>query len=290
MKIEGHLDLFSGIGGFSLGLKRSGVEPRYLGFSDIDSYANKVFKRRFPNAKQLGTITDVSYNSLNGQRIDLLTAGFPCQAFSLAGKRLSFEDTRGTLFFDVARILNDYIERGQPIKNILLENVKGLYSAADYSVFATIYGVLTNLNYTVEVQLVNTKWWLPQHRERVYIFGRYNREESRPYIFPIKENVENITNKIRTNSRKSESMQIRYTRTINSRYHKMGSEDTYVLDNNKEDDGKSNVRRLTPLECERLQGFPDQWTQGQSNTQRYKQIGNAVSPPVAKAIFRKIYK
>ena len=87
MNIDGHLDLFSGIGGFSLGLKQAGIEPRWLGFSDIDKYANKLFKRRFPNAKELGSVTDVSYESLGGQRIDLLTGGFPCQAFSIDGKR-----------------------------------------------------------------------------------------------------------------------------------------------------------------------------------------------------------
>ena len=109
MKIKGHLDLFSGIGGFSLGLKNAGVEPEWIGFSDIDKYANELYKRRFPDAEQLGSITDVSYKSLKGRQIDLLTGGFPCQAFSMAGKRQGFKDTRGTLFFDIQRLLQDYI-------------------------------------------------------------------------------------------------------------------------------------------------------------------------------------
>ena len=87
------LDLFSGIGGFALGVEQAGVETDYVAFSDIDKYANQVYKRRFPNAEQLGSVTDVSYKSLKGQRIDLLTGGFPCQAFSISGRRLGFEDT-----------------------------------------------------------------------------------------------------------------------------------------------------------------------------------------------------
>ena len=98
------LDTFSGIGGFSLGLERAGVKPKWIGFSDIDVHANKVFKRRFKNGHELGSITDVSYKSLRGRRIDLLTGGFPCQTFSIAGKRKGFDDTRGTLFFDIKRL------------------------------------------------------------------------------------------------------------------------------------------------------------------------------------------
>ena len=321
MKIDGHLDLFSGIGGFSLGLKQAGIEPRWLGFSDIDKYANKLFKRRFPNARELGSVTDVSYKSLRGQKIDLLTGGFPCQAFSIAGKRKGFDDTRGTLFFEIQRILEDYIRNGKPISCILLENVKGLLNHDNGRTFATIYGILCNLNYTVECQLVNTKWWLPQNRERIYIFGRYNGNPSGRKIFPIYNN-----------SKKVDDLQGQYTNTLTARYTGIGngtyvvegkqyaqkeiklkqigtigedSEATRVYDTTcartiKNGGGmgaktglykvKSKIRRLTPIECERLQGFPDNWTDGQSDTQRYKQCGNAVSVCVTKAIFKEIYK
>ena len=365
MKIDGHLDLFSGIGGFSLGLKQAGIEPKWLGFSDIDKYANKLFKRRFSNAKELGSVTDVSYKSLKGQRIDLLTGGFPCQAFSIAGKRKGFDDTRGTLFFEIQRILEDYIRNVKPISCILLENVKGLLNHDNHRTFVTIYGILCNLNYTVECQLVNTKWWLPQSRERIYIFGRYNGNPSGRKIFPIYNN-----------SKKVNDLQRQFTNTITSRYE-AGATGSYVVEGEQyaqkerklkqignidqkghnsiwgrvydtdgiastlnseggglgaktgsykvtthslyprsgnpkqggtghlsKEDGtaycldtgnaqaievKSRIRRLTPIECERLQGFPDGWTDGQSDTQRYKQLGNAVSVPVTKAIFRKIY-
>ena len=370
MKIDGHLDLFSGIGGFSLGLKQAGIESKCLGFSDINKYANKLFKRRFPNAKELGSVTDVSYKSLRGQRIDLLTGGFPCQAFSIAGKRKGFDDTRGTLFFEIQRILEDYIRNGKPISCILLENVKGLLNHDNHRTFVTIYGILCNLNYTVECQLVNTKWWLPQNRERIYIFGRYNGNPSGRKVFPIYENGRKIKNTKQlgnidqkghnsiwgrvydtdgiASTLNSEGGGLGaktglYKVTTHSLYPRSGNpkqggtghlskEDgtAYCLDTGnaqaievksvayrtrsyRGEDGhieerkdnisnclnsqtkdymlkvKSRIRRLTPIECERLQGFPDGWTDGQSDTQRYKQLGNAVSVPVTKAIFRKIY-
>ena len=328
MKIKGHLDLFSGIGGFSLGLQRAGIEPEWIGFSDIDKYANKLFKRRFKDAEELGSITDVSYKSLRGRRIDLLTGGFPCQSFSIAGKRGGFSDTRGTLFFDIKRLLQDYIRNEKPIPCILLENVKGLLNHDNGRTFATIYGILSNLNYTLECQLVNTKWWLPQNRERIYIFGRYNGNPSGRKIFPIYNN-----------SKKVNDLQGQYTNTLTARYTGIGN-GSYVVEGkqyaqkerklkqignidqkghnsiwgrvydtdgiattlNSEGGGmgaktglyrlydKSRIRRLTPIECERLQGFPDNWTDGQSDTQRYKQCGNAVSVCVTEAIFRRIYE
>jgi DNA (cytosine-5)-methyltransferase 1 len=320
IKIKGHLDLFSGIGGFSLGLKQAGVEPDWIGFSDIDKYSNKLFKRRFKDAEELGSITGVSYESLKGQRIDLLTGGFPCQAFSIAGKRKGFDDTRGTLFFDIKRVLQDYIRNGKPIPCILLENVKGLLNHDNGRTFATIYGILSNLDYTLECQLVNTKWWLPQNRERIFIFGRYNGNTSGRKVFPIYGCSE-----------KDSRIQGQHTNTITARYE-AGATGSYIVESKLNtqkgklnqigtigkdnqanrvyningisktltDGGgggakiglynyKSRIRRLTPIECERLQGFPDNWTDGQSDTQRYKQCGNAVSVPVTEAIFRKIY-
>ena len=329
IKIKGHLDLFSGIGGFALGLEQAGVESEWTGFSDIDKYANKLFKRRFEDAEQLGSITNVSYKSLKGKRIDLLTGGFPCQAFSIAGRRRGFDDTRGTLFFEIARILKDYIENGKPIPCILLENVKGLLSHDNRQTFVTIYKVLANLNYTLECQVVNTRWFLPQNRERIFIFGRYNGNPSGRKIFPIGKNDikiggTQILNQIGIIGKDSEATRVYDTscaRTIKNgggmgaktglyevnsvayrtRAYK-GQEahieerkdnvsnclnsqtKDYMIKENK------NIRRLTPIECERLQGFPDGWTDGQSDTQRYKQCGNAVSVPVTKAIFEKIYE
>ena len=373
------LDLFSGIGGFALGIENAGMQHEWLGFSEIDKYATELYKRRFPNAKELGSVENVSYKKLKGKRLDLLTGGFPCQAFSIAGNRRGFEDTRGTMFFEIARILRDYIENGKPIPCILLENVKGLLSHDNRRTFTTIYKILTDLNYTIECQLVNTKWWLPQNRERIFIFGRYNGNPSGRKVFPI-------YNK----SKKATKLQGQFTNTLTARYYGVGNGsyvveselnaqkgklnqicnvggkdnqanrvydvngisktltdgggggaktglyrvhstqtrnpnrpsltrkcdcgskklyqkccgagggsghlsrddgNTYCLDsgNTQAVESKSRIRKLTPIECERLQGFPDNWTEGQSDTQRYKQCGNAVSVPVIKSIIEEIY-
>ena len=304
-----HLDLFSGIGGFHLGLEQAGFKFDWVGFSDIDSYANKQYKRRFPNAEQLGDITNVRCEDLP-ENIDVLCGGFPCQAFSIAGKRKGFDDTRGTLFFEIARILRHFRDIEKPIPYFILENVKGLLNHEDGRTFATIYGVLTDLDYTIECQLLNTWWFLPQNRERIYIVGRF-RGESRPKIFPIgkadkifdiRQSTEQVAatlqspgnacgnykgmnmiqtglNQIGTIGEDSEATRIYDTtcaRTIKNGGGMGAKTGLYNID--------SSIRRLTPTECERLQGFPDGWTEGQSDTQRYKQLGNAVSVPVVKAI------
>jgi len=366
------LDLFSGIGGFSLGIQQAGLDIGWHGYSEIDKYANELFKRRFKDAEELGSITDVSYRSLKGKRIDLLTGGFPCQAFSIAGKRRGFEDTRGTLFFEIARILEDYIKNGQPIPCILLENVKGLLSHDSRRTFTTIYKVLADLNYTLECQVVNTRWFLPQNRERIFIFGRYNGNPSGRKVFPIGKNdiqikngeidivghsgtggqrgdihspngiasclsatdykqPQQVLNQIGVIEKDSEAARVYDTscaRTIkngggmgaktglykvkslnenqSNKLNKLkvdssvsgtlteaigrgGSSSEYLKMLKKNQEITGSIRRLTPTECERLQGFPDGWTEGQSDTQRYKQCGNAVSVPVIKAIMEKIY-
>ena len=286
---ENVLDCFSGIGGFSLGLHRSGVHPKWIGFSDIDKHANTIFKRRFENVSdELGSITDISYKSLKGKRIDLLTGGFPCQSFSIGGARRGFKDTRGTLFFEVARILKDYIENEKPIPCILLENVKGLLNHDSGRTFAVIHGILSDLNYTIECQLVNTKWWLPQNRERVYILGRYNGEESGRKVLPVRGT--NNNNGEQKADKTKELFIADYRSDEGIRPRKDGISPTltcstvpFVIENNR-------LRHITPIEAERLQGFPDNWTDGQPDRQRYKQCGNAVSPPVTQAIFENLYE
>ena len=320
------LDLFSGIGGFSLGLQKANKPIGWHGFSEIDKFANKLYKRRFPNAKELGSIENVSYKSLNEQRLDLLTGGFPCQSFSIAGKRQGFKDTRGTLFFEIERILRDYIENEKPIPCILLENVKGLLSHDNKRTFTTIYKVLTDLNYTIECQVVNTRWFLSQNRERIFIFGRYNGNPSGQKVFPIKQNERKIKRNgqkvsISNSSprefgwrdvspalcardykdpklvkvadfRNDEGLRIRKNNVspcLSNRRHSETDLSTMPPIVSESFNKSSNIRRLTPIECERLQGFPDHWTDEQSNTQRYKQLGNAVSVPVITEIMKRIY-
>ena len=311
------LDLFSGIGGFHLGLEQSGFKFDWVGFSEIDKYANKQYKRRFPNATELGDITTIQPEDLPND-ITILCGGFPCQAFSIAGKRQGFNDTRGTLFFEIARILRYFKKTGKPISYFILENVKGLLNHDNGQTFTTIYKVLTEIGYTIECQLLNTKWFLPQNRERIYIVG-YIGEGSRSKIFPIRES-DRVFEQSRKKKRQRSS---EYCSTITSNLHKgvhaMGETYVKVADFRNDEglrirkDGNSpclstrkhsktdistmppliidkNIRRLTPTEAERLQGFPDGWTDGQSDTQRYKQLGNAVSVPVVKVIGEKIWR
>ena len=271
------LDLFSGIGGFHLGLEQAGFKFDWVGFSEIDKYASKQYKKRFPDATELGSVTDIQCEQLP-EHIDILCGGFPCQSFSIAGLRGGFEDTRGTLFFEIVRILKYYKDSGNPIDCFILENVKGLLSHDDGKTFATIYGVLADLDYSVECQLLNTRWFLPQNRERIYIVGHFG-EKCGSKTFPIGETE---TYYVKQKTEKMFIADFRYDEGIRPRYDNIcptlsiGGDPPFIIN--------SNPRYVTCLECERLQGFPDGWTEGQSDTQRYKQLGNAVSVPVVKAI------
>ncbi len=193
--------MFSGIGGFELGIQRafdnrpdirnriegipedntdftqSQVRAECIGYSEIDKYAIKVYERHFSGHKNYGDATTI--NAAELPDFDLLVGGFPCQAFSVAGKRAGFSDTRGTLFFDIARILKEK----QP-RHLVLENVKGLLSHDSGRTFTTIIGVLTDLGYLVEWQVLNSKdFGVPQNRERVIIVGHLGNKCGRK-VFP----------------------------------------------------------------------------------------------------------
>jgi len=157
--------MFTGIGGFELGLKNSNIEHELIGYSEIDSYAIKIFKKHFPGIKNYGDATNIQGNEIKD--FDLLVGGFPCQSFSLAGKRKGFNDTRGTLFFDISRILS--IKKP---KFLVLENVKGLLSHDGGETLSRILTILSELGYEVEYRVLNSKdFGVPQHRERIFITG-----------------------------------------------------------------------------------------------------------------------
>lgn len=152
--------------------------PHCVGFSEIDKYAVQVYKKHFPTHKPYGDITKINASELPD--FDLLVGGFPCQAFSIAGKRRGFEDTRGTLFFEIARILRDKKPR-----LFLLENVKGLLSHDNGKTFRTIIATLDELGYDLQWQVLNSKnFGVPQNRERVFIIGN-RRGTERPNVFPL---------------------------------------------------------------------------------------------------------
>lgn len=263
-----------------------------IGFSEIDKYAIKCYQSHFPDHKNHGDATKLIPEQLPD--FQLLVGGFPCQAFSIAGKREGFNDTRGTLFFEIARILKHKRPR-----HFILENVKGLLSHDSGKTFNTILGVLSDLGYRVEWQVLNSKYHgVPQNRERVFFIGHLRGECARK-AFPIGEcDTKNESESGVESNGKS------WISTLDSRYGQRWSTETYVRadikdkqpERNKPDNSNSirreahpinRIRRLTPTECERLQGFPDGWTSMLSDLQRYKCLGNAVTVNVIRDIIER---
>ena len=159
------VSLFSGIGGFEEGLKYSKLEAEVIFSSEIDKYAQKSYLANYPNHNLHGDITIIDADMIPGH--DILVAGFPCQSFSIAGKRDGFDDTRGTLFFDITRIL-----REKHPKIILLENVKNLVSHDSSNTIKVILRTLNELGYTIDFTIINSsEMGVPQNRDRTYIIG-----------------------------------------------------------------------------------------------------------------------
>lgn len=187
------LDLFAGIGGFRLGMESAGHEC--VGFCEIDKFARTSYKaiHDTEGEVEMHDITTVSDEFIRGiGSVDVICGGFPCQAFSIAGKRKGFEDTRGTLFFEIARFASILIPR-----YLFLENVKGLLNHEGGATFETIIRALDELGYDVEWQVLNSKDYVPQNRERVFIIGHLRGERTRK-VFPFeRENRTTIENNIK---------------------------------------------------------------------------------------------
>ena len=353
-----HLDLFSGIGGFSLGLKRV-FNIKHSYFSEIDKYAIDVYKHNFKNSTYVKSVTDIRGRDL--PRIDAITFGSPCQDFSMAGKRKGMDGERSSLITEAIRLIKEC----RP-SFFIWENVKGTFSSNSGEDFWAIIQTFANIgDYRLEWQLLNTKWFLPQNRERIYLVGCLGKGSGKQ-IFPITKNNKQV-DETRTNPN---------TCTLTTRYKASTSQGSYIAECNKvsqeeiivgdfrNDEGfrprkdgdspclatrrcsetdistmppiikgqeaviydgynnkvkeenivgtitqhcsrdgltngfkvikNNNVRRLTPIECERLQGFPDNWTKNGmelgeiSDTQRYKMCGNAVTVDVVEAVAKKI--
>ena len=267
--------MFTGIGGFEYGIQTALPNAKCVGYSEIDKYAIQTYERHFPEHKNYGDATKINPSEL--PEFDMLCGGFPCQAFSIAGKRRGFEDTRGTMFFEVARILK--VKRP---KIVLLENVKGLLNHNKGETFRVIIQTLSELGYDVQWMVLNSKFFgVPQNRERVFIIGSI-RGTSRPEILPFRK-----TNEIfaRSTSRKEKISSTRPSLQSESGESKSSSRNSRLYTPSYEN---CRIRRLTMIECERLQGFPDNWTEGVSDTQRYKQCGNAVTTKVIKSIMEQL--
>ena len=209
------LDLFAGIGGFRLGMESAGHEC--IGFCEIDKFARASYKAIHDTKGEieLHDITAVSDESIRRiGRVDIICGGFPCQAFSIAGNRRGFEDTRGTLFFEIARFASIL----RP-KYLLLENVKGLLNHDGGATFETILGALDELGYNVEWQILNSKdFGVPQNRERVFIVGHLRGECTRR-VFPLSKS-----------GRQANSIKKQYSNTITTRYGNSQGAGAYIVE------------------------------------------------------------
>ncbi len=313
MRKIGYFSLFSGIGGFELGI---GARAQCVGFSEVNRHALQIYRSHFDHSN-FGDITKIDAQALPD--FELLVGGFPCQAFSIAGKRLGFADARGNLFFEIVRILKEKRPR-----LVLLENVKGLLSHQRGETFRIMLMALDELGYDCQWQVLNSKdFGVAQSRERLYLVGHL-RGTARPEIFPFgevgregmcdasrlprKHCSEKLTNngvfvRVPEATRKGYSV-ARHGDCINlsvlgskTRRGRVGRNISQTLDTGAQlyTLHGNRIRRLTPTECERLQGFPDNWTmngkalptenqgsahQGSvkvSDAQRYKALGNAVT-------------
>ena len=360
------IDLFSGIGGFSLGFQRAGYQFTEHYFSEIDKHAIANYKYNFPNAKHIGDITTIQPADIAGA--DIITFGSPCVDFSIAGRRAGLAGAKSSLIeYAIALIANI-----RP-SVFIWENVKGAFSSNAGADFWAILQAFTHIGgYRLEWQLLNTSWVLPQNRERIYLIGHLA-GRSEPRVFPITEDDFFTTEKAQIQSQNAICTTLKASGS-------MRPEDTYIIPkaasvltggghsgglhsdmtviqvgtyrthndgkgfrdvkkniaptipararedgsgmpvirqlprgNNKgadlttcstissnafqENNLLGGVRRLTEIECERLQGFPDNWTQYGNydgtikpiaKTQRYKLIGNAVTVDIVELIAKRL--
>ena len=296
-------DLFCGVGGFRLGMERNGNVC--IGSCEIEKYARQTYAKNFGHEPEYRDARDINPSELPG--FDVLCAGFPCQAFSLAGKKRGFEDTRGTLIYEIIRIAREK----QP-SFLFLENVKGLLYHDKGNTFKTILNALDEVGYDVTWQVINSKYFVPQSRERLYIIG-YFRGKSKQKVFcaydPIEDQDGGKANKGQESvSATLTTKQDRYPNAGFVKVVRAVLSSVLTRENPRQqgrkikeegepsftvtciDKGAIQVdgeyRFFTPIECERLQGFPDNWTEGVSDAQRFKQMGNAVTVDVIEHIAR----
>lgn len=336
------IDLFSGIGGFSLGFHQAGYHFTEHYFSEIDKHAIANYKHNFPNAKYIGDITTIRPTDLAGA--DIITFGSPCVDFSIAGKRAGLAGEKSSLIeYAIALI-------AQLRPSVFVwENVKGAFSSNAGADFWSILQALAHIGgYRLEWQLLNTSWVLPQNRERIYLIGHLA-GRSECGVFPIGENDFASPQKTKSQFQAQISGTIKANGNINAddtyiqvgtyRTHNDGKGFREVKSNiaptipaRAREDGSgmpvirqlprgknkgadlttcptissnafqennllNGVRRLTEIECERLQGFPENWTQYGNydgtikpiaKTQRYKLIGNAVTVDIVELMAKRL--
>lgn len=308
MKVAG---LFAGVGGIELGFKLSGYD--IIWSNEIDGNASITYKLNHNNTLITGDINNVE--SIDIPNIDVLVAGFPCQAFSIAGYRKGFEDERGNVFFQLARVIRDKMP---PI--IFLENVKNLVSHDDGNTFRVILETLHQYGYSVKHKIMNSSEYgnIPQNRERIYIVGFKNKNTFRHFEFPDPIPLVKTLKDVVDFNIKVDDMYY-YTKEkckfFDTLEDSIIKNDTlyqwrrvYVRENksklcptltaNMGTGGhnvplllsKHGIRKLTPNECFNLQGFPSAFILPNNLAQShlYKQAGNSVVVPVVQEIAKKI--
>jgi DNA (cytosine-5)-methyltransferase 1 len=317
------VDLFAGIGGFRLALQNLGGKCVFT--SEWDKYAQKTYKANFGEVP-FGDITKKETKNFIPGDFDVLCAGFPCQAFSIAGKRGGFEDTRGTLFFDVAEII-----RNRQPKAFFLENVKGLRNHDGGKTLSTILNVLRNeLGYFVpEPKIINAKdFGVPQNRERIFIVGFHPITNVYEFEYPEATDKTAVLEDILEKDEVSVKYYLSTVYVETLKKHKarhaskgngfgyeiipkdgtanavvcggMGRERNLVYDDKltnfkpitkiQGEVNKEGIRKMTPREWARLQGFPDNYKIVVSDVQAYKQFGNSVAVPAIQATAKEIIK
>lgn len=304
------VSLFSGIGGLDLGFEFAGFNLVWA--NDFDKYAVETYKKNVSSSIEFGDIRTLKDKIPNH---DVLIGGFPCQPFSTLGSLDGFEDKeRGNLFFDIKDILVKH-----KTKVVVLENVKNLINHDKKNTFKTIVKELESAGYVCYWDILNSQnFGVPQRRNRVFIVGFLkNQFKKASFEFPkgeeltvttqdlldkevdkkyflSKKILKTILGKGTKNFVSNPTIDQKISKTLTATMHKMhrASQDNYFTDiKNRElfiDDQKSAIRRLTPDECRKLQGFPSDWVQVVSDTQAYRQFGNAVTVNVSYAIACKI--
>lgn len=288
------VSLFSGCGGLDLGFKEAGFDIIWA--NDFDKYAVESYKHNISDHIICEDINNIKPSDIPEH--DLLLAGFPCQPFSMMGKELGFSDYRGTLFFKILNILKYHLDTFGSPKIIVLENVKNLQTHDNGKTFKIMKESLEELGYTVNVDTLNSAdYGVPQTRNRTYVVGikdlpgTFQFPKELPLEKTLQDLLENNVDKkyflsdkiLKTvmstgtkNYYAKPEIDLPIARPLCATMAKMhrASQDNYVTDNGK-------IRRLTPRECARLQGFPDSFEIVVSDSQAYKQFGNAVTVNVS---------
>lgn len=314
------IDLFAGIGGFRLALEKFGQECVFS--SEWDKYAQLTYKENFGEIPH-GDITEIDENDIPSH--DILCGGFPCQAFSVSGKQAGFNDTRGTLFFDIARIV-----KKQKPKVIYLENVRNLFKHDNGKTLQTVKKVLDELNYNTFIDILDSSnYGVPQHRERIYIVSFRKDLNIKDFEFPkptfekiflediLEKNIDLSNFEIKRKDIKFNEEKIKLksdlfatdflkpirvgTISKGGQGERIYSPKGHAITLSAYGGGVAGktgayfidgiVRQLTPRECLRVQGFPEtfKFPVEMSISQIYKMCGNSVSVPVIEKVFENIF-